>query len=62
MSAGLKSPVETERKKRMFRALLLVSLLLLKIGIFTKAADLAKAGNFWPEPDCPWPAPPDCEC
>lgn len=47
----------------MFRALLLVSLLLLKFGIFTKAAvDTAKANNYMPEPDCPWPAPPDCEC
>jgi hypothetical protein len=47
----------------MVRALLVVSLLLLKMGIFTKAAlDSATAGNFWPEADCPWPAPPDCEC
>jgi hypothetical protein len=44
----------------MFRALLVVSLLLLKFGIAT--VDKAKATNYMPEPDCPWPAPPDCEC
>jgi hypothetical protein len=47
----------------MFRALFVVSLLLLKLGIFTKAAvDTATATDYMPEPDCPWPAPPDCEC
>lgn len=47
----------------MFRGLLLVSLLLLKFGIFTKAAvDTASANDYRPEPHCPWPAPPDCEC
>lgn len=47
----------------MVRALLIVSLLLLKFGIFTKAVvDTAKANNYMPEPHCPWPAPSDCEC
>jgi hypothetical protein len=44
----------------MIRALLVVSVLLLKFGV--SAYDQAKASNYMPEPDCPWPAPPDCEC
>jgi len=51
----------SERKKSMIRALLVVSVLLLKFGVFTKV-DTAKALNHFPEPHCPWPAPPDCEC
>lgn len=45
----------------MYRALLVASLLL--VGFIAKSTvDLAKAWGHNPEPDCPWPAPPDCEC
>lgn len=47
----------------MYRALLIASLLLLKFGLLGKAiVDTATANDYMPEPDCPWPAPPDCEC
>jgi hypothetical protein len=45
----------------MYRALLVASLLL--VGFIAKSTvDMAKAWSHGPEPDCPWPAPPDCEC
>lgn len=45
----------------MFRALFVVTVLLLKFGVFA-TIEKAKALNYHPEPRCPWPAPPDCDC
>jgi hypothetical protein len=51
----------SERKKLMYRAILVASLLV--VGFIAKSVvQIVNAADYRPEPDCPWPAPPDCEC